>query len=546
VPNLNRVFIAAAGVMLLALATAAAAADKKKVVPPKPLPTDRELGFYGATRDQLRATVKRVGLLPTRLPVSLEDRHDAEKSLQEMVARYLTLAGFEVVGPDNYQAAFDRFNKQVGGMYDGTTGLLKEDVAGAVYSNALREFVKKERLDAYVIVRAVSSAANYFGQYARWDGVHDRSDGKLPDIVARFLEMPNSEGQVPALSLRVQIVSSQDRVLFGRDGGIELTAYYDGYTFVRVAKKDLLNDTARIERATRVATLPLVRTPREIADGDDDPEINAQKIHLKELPPQPPGQKEVRESPLLVPRDQILGSVKRVALSPIYPGPFKLPPDVQKRLMDLIREELAPLGWEIVDSPQARDVLLVKMMESQLFDPLTGKRDEARATEIRKSVFRNLGTDRPPDAILWLSLVRTSALQKMGDVAWDGVEQNAFTRGPVVHKFWSGTAVVGAGTSSIAASSINMYMTDANDTVLYQSRGGLELLQSIKVTTNYGGYYQKSDSDTVELAEGELFRDPAREKPAVHAALRDLVMTPETLQAELYPDAKKGKKKAKT
>jgi hypothetical protein len=546
VPNLNRVFIAAMGVMLLALATGAAAADKKKAPVPKPLPTDRELGFYGATRDQLRATVKRVGLLPTRLPVWLDDRQDAEKSLQEMVTRYLTLAGFEVVGSDNYQAAYDRFNKQVGGIYDGKTGLLKDDVAGAVFSNALREFVKKERLDAYVIVRAVPASASYYGQYARWDGVHDRSDGKLPDIVARFLETPNSEGTVPALTLRIQIVSAQDRVLFGRDGGIELTAYFDGLTFVRVATKDLLRDSARIERATRIATLPLVRTPREIADGSDDPEINAQKMHLKNLPPQPPALKEARESPLLVPRDQILGSVKRIALSPIYPGPFKVPADVQKRLTDLVREELAPLGWEIVDSPQARELLLAKMMESQLFDPLTGKRDEARATEIRKSVFSSLGTDQPPDAILWLSLVRSSVLQKMGDVAWDGVEQNAFTRGPVVRKFWSGTAVVGAGTSSIAASSINMYMTDSNDTVLYQSRGGLEVLQSIKVTTNYGYYQSSSDADTVDLAPSELFRDPSREKMAVHAALRDLVLTPEALVAELNPNPKKGKKKEKT
>lgn len=542
-PNLNRVFLAAVGVLLLA--TGAAAADKKKAPVPKPLPTDRELGFYGATRDQLRATVKRVGLLPTRLPGWMDDRQDAEKSLQETVSRYLTLAGFEVVGPDNYQAAFDRFNKQVGGMYDGKTGILKDDVAGAVYSNALREFIKKDRLDAYVLVKAVTASAPYYGQYARWDGVHDRSDGKLPDIMVRFLEMPSSEGTVPALSLRIQIVSLQDRVLFGRDGGIELTAYFDGLDFARVSIKDLLRDAARIERATRVATLPLVRTPHDIAYGDDDPEINAQKMHLKDLPPQPAGQKVVRASPLLVPRGQILSSVKRVALSPIYPGPFKVPADVQKRLMEFVREELAPLGWEIIDSPQAREVLLAKMMESQLFDPLTGKRDEARATEIRKSVFKNLGAERPPDAILWLSLVRSSVLQKMGDVAWDGVEQNAFTRGPVVHKFWSGTAVVGAGSSSIAASSINMYITDANDSVLYQSRGGIELLQGIKVTTSYGYNQTKSDSDLVDLAESELFHDLSREKPAVHAALRDLVMTPEALLDELNPDPKKAKKKAK-
>ena len=116
----------------------------------------------------------------------------------------------------------------------------------------------------------------------------------------------------------------------------------------------------------------------------------------------------------------------------------------------------------------------------------------------------------------WLSFpVRSSVPQKMGDRrlgrAWN---RNAFTRGPVVHKFWSGTAVVGAGSSSIAASSINMYMTDANDTVLYQSRGGIELLQGIKVTTSYSYNQTNSDSTWWTWRKASCFTTcPARSRP---------------------------------
>jgi hypothetical protein len=188
-------------------------------------------------------------------------------------------------------------------------------------------------------------------------------------------------------------------------------------------------------------------------------------------------------------------------------------------------------------------MLVTKMLASQLFDPLTGKRDDAKASEIRRSVFKSLGTDKPPDAILWLSLTRVNILQKYGDVEWDGVDQNAFTRGPVVHKFWKGTAVPGAGTGSIQASSIDAYMADANDTAMYQSRGGLELLQNIKITQRYVYGGTSFDADTVDLAPAELFRDAAREQPAVHAAFRDLVLTPDALEAELNPGPKKDIKK---
>jgi hypothetical protein len=61
VPNLNRRSAATlVGVLLLAFAGGVDAANKKSKPgpPPKPIPTDRELGFYGNTRDEMRSSCR--------------------------------------------------------------------------------------------------------------------------------------------------------------------------------------------------------------------------------------------------------------------------------------------------------------------------------------------------------------------------------------------------------------------------------------------------------------------------------------------------------
>jgi len=543
-----RAWILAIITLCVALGDAAQAANSKKAKPP-PIPTDKELGFFDNTRDELLANVKRVGVLPVYdMPASLRDREDAKKALQDAVIKYLQLAKFEVVGPEAYQAVFDRFNKQLGGMYDPATGDLRRDVAKAVLENARREFGSKEKLDAFVFVRVLIAAAPYSNDYCNWDGVHDRADGKMPSKNAflNFWNADASTGSVPALSLLIQVVSTRDRVLFGRKGGIQPAAYHDWVKgsdapFQTVKSDDLLKDTQRIERAARVATLPLVRTPQEISLGDENPEINAKQIDLSTLPALPPGKLYKDESPLLVPRDQILQKVHRVALSPVDPERFNITDEMKQRLVAHVKSELAPLNWELVDAPTAHELLGKELLKTQLFDPLTGKRDEARASAVRKSVFSALGISPVPDAILWIGVSRTTAIHRYGDVEWDGVSQSGLTLGPVVQKLFSGSGEPGAGSGGISASSFTAYLADANDTPLYRGRGGLQLLQKLKYTPP--GYYQPGRADPVDLAPGELFNDLTREQPAVHAALRALVLTPEALQAELDPPKGAGKEK---
>ena len=540
----------------LALSGGVEAANKKKTgkppPPPPPIPSDASLGFFDNTRDELLGNIKRVGVMPIRdIPASLRDRDDAKQALIEAVMKYLRAANFEVVGPASYQAIYDRFNKQLGGMYDASTGEMKRDVASAVLQNAQREFVSKERLDGYVYIRVRSAAAGYSDDYVSWDGVRERSDGQPPpsNAFTEFWTASDTKGTLPALSLLVQMVNKQERVVYGRHGGIQAVAYHRwikgsdiGFQFV--ASADQLKDLERIDRAARVATLPLVHTPKEISLGDADPQINALRVDLSKLPPLPEGRLFVNDSPLLVPREQILQSVHRVALSPLNTHPFTVPDYVQKIMMDGIRSELATLNWEVVDAPNAIEMLVKALLETKLFDPLTGKRDEAKTSAVRKSVFNALGINPVPDAILWVDLSKTVAVHRGGDVEWDGANQNGITMGPVIKKLFIGASnEPGAGSGGVAAVSLSVYLADANDTPLYRSRGGVELLQKLKYippTTYSGGH-----AEPVDLAPSELFHEHSRAEHAPHYALRDLVLTPEALAAELNPVPEKKKKTKK-
>lgn len=522
--NRREFIVAFLGALWLGIAISAAASDKpKKFVPNRPIATDEELGFFGNSRDEFKARIKRVGLMPVEMPDWLGDRPDAEKSVRESVRGYLARAGFDVVGPETYVTALDRFNRQLGGMYDIATGRLKEDVAKAVRLNAAREFAEKDRLDAFVSLRIREQGADFFGDQARWANVVDKCEG-------------GGQGSLPALSLLVQFATPQGNVKFGREGGIQLVSYDvpgQGFTVARVPAKDLLRDSVRIERAVRMATLPLFYSGKQIMYGYNDPDINPEK-ELGKLPDSPAAVKDVRPPPLRVPRDEILRTVKRVVIAPLQDRKLSTPDEVMTRLLGQVRQELAPLNWDIVESPQARAMLQSKSLEARLFDPYSGKFDEPRASQVRVAVFQAVGGANPPDAILWVKVVTTTAFQRNANAVWDGGNQNALTRKPVPPGVLTGidwwTMTRGAG--GIQASSVEVRLVDHADRLLYESRGGLELLQTLR--TNYlagGAIYL----EPVDLAPAEFFRDGSREPPAIHAALRELVMTPEAALAETTP-----------
>lgn len=521
--------------LFLALAPldASLAASNEKA--PK-VATDRELGFFLDGREATLTHIRKVGMLPVTLPEGFDDREELKAEVEKLVRDHLEKAGLKTTASSGYASIYDRFNRQLGGIYNPDNGSRITDRYNAVEANARREFMENEQLDGYVLTRIVVRQAPFFLEVARWDGVQDSSNGRIPgNAIAKFLVGDTSTGTLPGYSLIVQISNAADKIVFGRAGGIQLASYYSfvtgsGWEFPNVPKEKALRDSARLERAVRVATLPLLHTPLQIAEGEKDPLLNPSLVKSADLPPPPEGVVSKPASPLLVPRDVLLGKVKNVVVAQAAAGDFDVDQATRDQLTELVRAELQSLGWQVTVTPAPNEALAAEMKKlGGLYDPLTGKRDEARVTEARKGVFRTLPVTPAPDALMYLVLRRVTVDHDYGDVAWDGVTQNALTLGPVKKGFLTGSSLPALGKGTIHASSLSVTLRDAEDRILYSSRGGLQLVQQLK------------NKEPVSLAPAELFKDPSRFQPAVHVALRELTMTPEQIELELNPP-KKGKR----
>jgi hypothetical protein len=494
--------------------------------------TDAELGFAHDTRADVLAHVKRVGVLSPMLLPAFTQREDLKAALQAKAADALRQAGFEVVGSEDYESALDRFIRQVGGIYDTRTGALKQQEYRTAAEYARREFADKDHLDGFVYLVLRATSASFNNGTASWDGARDRSAGPHVDVTLSGLltYKPGGTGTLPAYSLLLQIANTENQVVFGRLGGIQLASYHTalhpegGDTFRDVPPENLFRDEKRIERAIHIAVVPLLHSAEEIAAGENNPAINAEL--LGNLPPQPQGVFPQPASPFKVPRDEILAKTHRVVLTELFHPGFPVSPEVSARYLGLIREELKPLGWEIIQSDRVSGALVAALgTSSGFFDPVTGAADTARIAALRKSAYAHLGIDPLPDAILFVQLVPTVAQfhQKLFElvVHWDGVVQSA---GTVEHCYRYQQCKITTN-GSVRALSLQAELRSAEDVPLYQARGGVQLLQVLK-------------GQVVDIAPTELFQDPSRDQPAVHAALRELALTPEQIRSEQQPPPK--------
>lgn len=491
--------------------------------PPKLL-TDAQLGFYGSSRTELLEHVKRLAIMPVYMPKGFEAREDVKSMYEEKVSDYLRKAGFEVVGRQSFQAIYDRLSRQVGDLYDPNSGAPHMDKLTAAYEAARRELIEKEHLDGYVLIRIVSAKANFTRDYVVWDGVVERSDGQfVTSFLGRMWNEGNSKGTLLGYSLLLQFCNPGDKIVYGRAGGIQLGMYYKvagnkaASDFNAVPRDNLFKDEKRAERAVRLATYPLLFSAEQIALAEQKHDTAADPYTIKpaDLPPPPSADPSPPAPALKVPREQLLGSIHRVAVTRLLSGAgISVSPEIADRYMDLLRAELKGLGWELVETKDAPGLLGQEVVAGGgLYDPSTGQLRLDRLAAIRKAIFPKLGLKPPPDAMLWVQLQRRSVTHRFGDVQWDGVGQSAVDMGPIRPGFF-GSRSVDAGDSSIQALSLYVQLRDAADVQLYEARGGIQVLQQLqgdKLTT---------------LAPAEVFHDPARDALAVQAAVHELVGEP--------------------
>ncbi len=389
------------------------------------------------SRDETLAQCKRVGLLPVAKPALAGVDAEASSRIEAAATIALQAAGLEVVGPDSYTKAYDRFNKAIGGIFDPMTGAVRKDAFANVYQNAAREFFTQEQLGCIVTVRAITVRSNTNNNFATWDGATEYIDGQANAALTRFMFGNNGLGALGAVSLSLQLRNREGKLLFSRNGGVQLAMYMDrqhgaqNSDFLRVPRAKLLQDDKRIERALTYATVPLRYSAEEIAAGDKNPAINTLAIAPSSLPQPPTGSAAREDSPLLVPRAQIMDSIHTIVLGPLLTNGFTPSVEVTAHYRSLVHERLAKLGWDVVDSDQINAAFSAAVKQvGGLYDPLTGKVDSDRLRSLTQSAIKALSLAAPPDGIAILALAKTSAIQKYGNVDWDGTQQSALTLGP--------------------------------------------------------------------------------------------------------------------
>jgi hypothetical protein len=288
--------------------------------------------------------------------------------------------------------------------------------------------------------------------------------------------------------VQVQIRDRENKVLFGRRGGIQLVSYHDpghreGPTdFLTVPRANLLQDDKRIERGLRYAIVPLRYSPEEILAGANDPAINTALVKLQDLPAPPAGIVVSQDSGLKAPREQVLSTVHRVVLGPLYAGSFVLPPGTADRYRALVHAELARLGWEVLDADNLPAIAVGAMTKvGGSFDPLTGSPDATKVGEMMHEIFTGLALTPPPEALITIAVVKTAAPQTNGNAMWDGAAQNALNFGPAVKgpRLFGGTSNNAAGEGVVAASALRVLLRDSSNVTLYDRLGGIELLQQL-------------------------------------------------------------------
>lgn len=523
--------------MCLSLLPSLAAAETKTRKHEKKLeiPTDKSLGFLVASRDETLGTVKRIGILPITVPEPFETREDLKSTIETAVVKKLSDAGYEVVTHDGYTSVFDKLNQKLGGIYDPDTGAYKTEQAQAIKAAARRDFIEKEHLNALLFITVRLEKARFYGSDAYWDGVVECSLGKMPPnaVADFFLGNPSLTGTLSGYSLLIQLANTQDKIVFGRFGGIQLANYYDPAStkgvsgFLYVPVDQALRDNQRLDRAVAIATLPLVKTPEVIARNAENKSLNPELIKADDLPPPPQGIARKEVSPLLIPRETIIANTKKIILFPMNDKKIAVPTEVKERFLTLIEKELANPAWVVVRGPNIFEAMDKEIDSAKgLFNPLTGKYDEARILAIRKRTLDSLHLDATT-AVLYPSITRSQANYKGEDAYWHGVSQNRYTLEPVKKAgFFDVPPSNAEGT--VAASTLFTQLRDSEDKVIYQGAGGIELIEQ-----------QKGDKAS-ELAAAELFQKVEREQPAVHVALRALLKTEEQLDLELHPNRPKS------
>lgn len=209
-------------------------------------------------------------------------------------------------------------------------------------------------------------------------------------------------------------------------------------------------------------------------------------------------------NPFKVSPEQWRGKVKIIALAPMYASrDLENPTPATEKFLGMIKTELRGAGLTIIEPSEVKVIWDSMFAQAEgFYDPKTGQRDEAKVKSVRMNIYRELKGKFNIDALLFSNLGIVGAKLDHDHAKWDGVSQGAGKKTFL-------KALIGVSHSgTIPALSLQVNLSDTEDTDLYQNAGGIQVVGKIG-----------PNSQLDPVPREELFTDEERNVRAVHLAL---------------------------
>ena len=222
-------------------------------------------------------------------------------------------------------------------------------------------------------------------------------------------------------------------------------------------------------------------------------------------------------NPFKIPRTDIEGRIRTVVIVPFVTIQIDSPDAVTTSFEALIATKLRNAGYTVVPSAAYEAVWeRAKQQIGGYFDPVTGRRDEAKFKAVRTHALREIADTEKVDATVGCIIRPVTAAFAAGTAYWHGVSEPIATGG-----FWSR---VGTGDShgTAPALSLVIVMEGIDGQELFVNAGGIQLLQTVE----YGKF--------VDVPKAQLLSDAARNATAVDIALAPLVGPPGGTPTPVY------------
>ena len=143
-------------------------------------------------------------------------------------------------------------------------------------------------------------------------------------------------------------------------------------------------------------------------------------------------------NPFRVPRETFYPALKAVAVAPLLlPGDLEDPEPVRALFADAIAARLKKAGMVVLPAAEVGRIIEEKTKEAGgIFDPTTGKPEEAKVKALNAAIGRDLRARLNADAFLIPSIRVVNAALSNDQAHWDGVSEGAGMRRAAASRCW--------------------------------------------------------------------------------------------------------------